>query len=241
MNWLKTTPVAHRGLHDLARGVPENSLAAAKAAIDKGYAIELDLQLSADGIAMVFHDKKLKRLTGERGSIDRISAAALSRLHILGTKERVPTFREFLDLVDGRVPLLIELKDFAPRVGALEGATMRELQGYGGEFAVQSFNPASVEWFKVHAPRVPRGQLREKLIRAKAWNLGQRLRFHRGVRKDRGEPHFEGWNVNHVGALEARRARAAGRDLLCWTVRTEAARRKARGLGANLIFETVAP
>jgi len=241
MSWLKTTPVAHRGLHDLSKGIPENSLAAAKAAIAKGYAIELDLQLSDDGVAMVFHDDKLDRLTDEKGRVNRISAAALSALHILGTKERVPTFKDFLELVDGRAPLLIEFKDFSPKVGALEGAAMRELQSYGGEYAVQSFNPASVEWFRQHAPRVRRGQLRTNLLRARSWNIEQRLRFHRGIRKNLGEPQFEGWNINHVGALDAKRARAAGRDLICWTVKTEAAKRKARGLGANLIFEFVAP
>jgi glycerophosphoryl diester phosphodiesterase len=241
MTWLRTTPVAHRGLHDIARGVPENSLAAARAAIAKGYAIELDVQLSRDGVVMVFHDHALKRLTGEAGSIDDRTAAELGRLALLGTAERVPSFREFLGEVAGRVPLLIEFKDFSRRVGGLEAGAMRDLAGYVGEYAVQSFNPSSVLWFRDHAPRVPRGQLRVDLLRARGFSVPERLHFHRGIRKNLGAPNFEGWHVGHIGVGAARRARAAGRDLLCWTVKTEAAKRKARALGANIIFEAVAP
>jgi glycerophosphoryl diester phosphodiesterase len=120
-SWLRETPVAHRGLHDQAAGVPENSLAAFRAAADAGYAMEFDVRLSADGIVMVFHDAKLKRLTGRPGLVAETPSAALRQLHLHGTGETIPTLTQVLQVIAGRVPLLIEVKNYGnDPVGPLE-------------------------------------------------------------------------------------------------------------------------
>ena len=141
-------PIAHRGLHNLSNGIPENSLASFEAAIARGYGIELDLQLSQDGIAMVFHDYSLERLTSEKGAVAQRTAAALGDIPLTGGVEGIPTLSETLALVAGRVPLLIELKDqdgaLGPNVGPLEDATIKALAGYNGDVALMSFNPHSV-------------------------------------------------------------------------------------------------
>ncbi|NBT30351.1 MAG: phosphodiesterase, partial [Rhodobacteraceae bacterium] len=155
------TPLAHRGYHDKTAGRPENSIAAAQAAIDAGYGIECDVQLSTDGVAMVFHDYDLFRLTPEKGVISRRTSQELQAIPLRHGTEGIPTLRQFLDCVAGRVPLLIEIKDqdgqMGPNVGALECAVVADLAGYAGPVAVMSFNPHSVARMAELAPDVPRG------------------------------------------------------------------------------------
>ncbi|MBM3555027.1 MAG: glycerophosphodiester phosphodiesterase [Alphaproteobacteria bacterium] len=240
-DWLRRQPVAHRGLHDAARGVPENSLAAFRAAIEGGFAIELDVQLSADGVAMVFHDAKLARMTGAKGLIGARPAAALGRLHLLKTRETIPTLRQVLDEVGGREPILVEIKNNSARVGPLEMATLAAIEGYRGAIAVQSFNPGTVAWFQQHAPHLPRGQLRHNIALSRGLSIAQKLRYRALIRRDAGAPDFVGWNVAQITKREARRNNELRRPILVWTVRTERAKAKARALGANLIFEHIRP
>ncbi len=108
--WLTKTPIAHRGLHDIAKGVPENSLLAFQKAIEGDYAIELDVRLTGDGQVVVFHDPDLRRLCGREGIVAQIPLAELKELTLLGTQEKVPSFRDVLDMVKGRVPLVVEIK-----------------------------------------------------------------------------------------------------------------------------------
>lgn len=154
--WLADWYYAHRGLHDPTR--PENTMPAFKAACEAGYGIELDVHLSRDGEVVVFHDHDLERLTGRSGAPEDLTAAELANLSILGTAYGAPRLTEVLDMVDGRVPVLIELKNrgFA---GPLEVATAAILSRYAGMFAVQSFSPFAVRWFMRNEPRRPRGQL----------------------------------------------------------------------------------
>ncbi|MBB3992479.1 glycerophosphoryl diester phosphodiesterase [Sulfitobacter undariae] len=156
-----TQPLAHRALHDIENGRPENSRAAIQAAIDAGYGIEIDVQLSADGVAMVFHDYQLDRLTEAKGPVRLLSAAALKAIPLRGGDETIPDLGEVLALVAGQVPLLVEVKDqdgaMGTNVGALERATAQALQGYQGDVAVMSFNPHSVAMMQQLCPDVPRG------------------------------------------------------------------------------------
>ncbi|WP_439136998.1 glycerophosphodiester phosphodiesterase family protein [Roseicyclus sp.] len=160
---LLARPIAHRGLHDRAAGVIENSPAAFAAAIAAGYGIELDLQLSADGVAMVFHDDSLDRLTGESGPVRDRDAAALGRIALTGSQggDRIPTLAAVLEQVAGRVPLLIELKDQSQGQGsatpALERTVAATLAGYAGDVAVMSFNPAMIAAMAKLAPDLSRG------------------------------------------------------------------------------------
>ena len=129
-----TRPLAHRALHDVAAGRPENSRAAIEAAIAAGYGIEVDLQLSRDGQAMTFHDYSLPRLTGQAGQVSALDAEALGQIGLIGNGEGIPTFAETLRLVAGRVPLLVELKDqhwkMGQTDGRLERAVAADLEGY---------------------------------------------------------------------------------------------------------------
>ncbi|MEL7012614.1 MAG: glycerophosphodiester phosphodiesterase family protein, partial [Pseudomonadota bacterium] len=155
-------PLAHRALHDITQARPENSRAAIAAAIDHGYGIEIDLQPSRDGEAMVFHDDQLDRLTGQPGLIREHTAAELSCLSLVGAAgERIPTLVDVLALVAGRVPVLIELKDQHGQMGesdgVLEAATARALMHYPGDVAVMSFNPHMVDRLATLLPDVPRG------------------------------------------------------------------------------------
>lgn len=158
--WLVETPLAHRGLH--TKNIPENSLSAFTNAIEKGYGIELDVQLLADDTIVVFHDDSLARMTGNDGYIRFLNKEDLKALTLKGSKERIPTFQEVLELVNGKVPILIEIKN-KHKVGKLEQKVIDMLKKYNGEYAVQSFNPFSLAYFKKHAPHIIRGQLAGEL------------------------------------------------------------------------------
>ncbi|SEQ74523.1 glycerophosphodiester phosphodiesterase family protein [Thalassovita taeanensis] len=236
-------PLAHRALHDIAAGRPENSHAAIQAAIDAGYGIEIDLQLSSDGEAMVFHDYDLKRLTGQTGPVQRRSAAELGQIALLGGIDTIPTLNRVLAQVAGRVPLLIEIKDqdgaMGANVGRLEQATADALQGYGGPVAVMSFNPNSVQKMAALRPDVPRG-LTTSAYRPEDWaplpaRLCDRLREIRDYDATRAcfiSHEAEDLPRPRVGDLKRR-----GAAVLCWTIRSAAQEAQARQIAQNITFE----
>lgn len=238
--WLLDRPFAHRGLHDIGRGRPENSRAAFRAAIERGYGIELDLQVSGDGIAMVFHDEGLERLAGESGLVRETTAERLGRCRLLGTEETIPTLAEVLDLVAGCTPLMLELKSETGDVGPLESATWKVLRRYHGPYVVKSFNPYSMGWFASHAPRVPRGQVAtraEDRNGATAHDIAlERLQYRHVSR-----PCFISYNVHDLPYWAPLRARRQGLPLLVWTVRSEADRRIAATYADNIVFEGFHP
>ena len=143
--WLRETPIAHRGLHDSS--FDENSIGAFTRAIPHGYAIELDVRLTKDEVPVVLHDDKLDRLFGLDGSVSEMSLADLKGLKLPKSGEAVPTLAEVLAHVAGRVPILIEVKDFGIP-GGLESKVLAVLEGYEGEYALQSFNPLVCRWFR---------------------------------------------------------------------------------------------
>lgn len=159
------TSYAHRGLH--GAGVPENSLAAFREAVLHGYGIELDLQLSRDGEIMVFHDYNLDRMTGKNALLTDLDAEELRTLSLGGTDEKIPFFKEVLELVDGRIPLLIELKGESATDMRLCVAVEKLLRGYAGPYCVESFNPMQLRWWKKNRPDVLRGQLVTNLVKKK--------------------------------------------------------------------------
>lgn len=162
---------AHRGYHDIARRIPENSMSAFHAAMRCGYGIELDLHLTRDYRLAVFHDNTLERLCGRPEKIEDLSYDELKTLPLLGTNERIPLFEEVLAAVDGRVPLLIELKIPTSSLKICE-ETYRILKQYSGNYMIQSFNTMGLRWFRLHAPHILRGQLAEHLTAGKhseAW------------------------------------------------------------------------
>ena len=150
--------IAHRGLFEADQSVPENSLAAFSRAANAGYGVELDVQLSKDGEVVVFHDDDLSRVCGVEKRVDALDLSELRALSLCGTGERIPLFTEVLETLDGRVPVVVELKN-GPRNGELCRKTLDILNAYGGEYCIESFNPFIVAWFRFHAPSVLRGVL----------------------------------------------------------------------------------
>ncbi|GGL56880.1 glycerophosphodiester phosphodiesterase family protein [Wenxinia marina] len=237
-------PIAHRAYHDRAAGRPENSAEAIRAAVEAGYGIEVDVQLTEDGAAVVFHDDDLKRLTGVAGPVRGRTASALADLPLLGGTTGAPTLVEALGLVQGRVPLLVEIKDqdgamSAGGVGPLEEATARALHGYEGEVAVMSFNPHSVAAMADLAPDVPRG------LTTSAYDPDGWPTLPAGVRdRLRGIPDYDGTGASFISheAADLSRPRvaelkAAGAAILTWTIRSAAAERAARAVADNVTFE----
>ena len=234
-------PLAHRGRH--GPGVPENSRAAVRAACEQGWGIEIDVQLSADGQAMVFHDDTLDRMTGETGPVRDRSAAELGRI-ALPDGDGIPTLAEILALTAGRSALLIELKDqtgtLGPGPGDLERAAAQALRGYAGPVAVMSFNPYAVRDFGLHAPGVPRG-LTTCAFDADDWP-GVDPAHVAGIPMF-GETGAVFISHQHTDLHSARVAelKRGGVPVLCWTIRSAAEEAAARAVADNVTFEGYTP
>ncbi len=233
-------PYAHRGLW--GGEVPENSLAAFEAAAAAGFAIELDIQLSSDGEVMVFHDYTLARMCGKDAHVKDLTAAALGECRLDGTAQKIPTFREVLDTVKGRVPLLIELKgeDFSTD---LVPAALKILADYKGEWCMESFNPLLLRAVKKHAPHAVRGLLVTDLIRDK--KEGSKVRnfaLSAMLLNFLCRPHFIAWNEKYPHSVSRFVAiRAFGAASLCYTVRDEVKYHCHIATGTYPIFEGFVP
>ena len=160
------TMFAHRGYHCIEKGIPENSMSSFQAAVDHNYGIELDLHLTYDGHLVVFHDNTLDRICHCSGVIETMTLAQLKKCRLSGTTETIPLFEDVLNLVDGKVPLLIELKIPKHSLKICE-KTYELLKNYHGDYLVQSFNSLGIWWFRIHAPEILRGQLSSRLTKEK--------------------------------------------------------------------------
>jgi len=236
-------PLAHRGLHDLAQGTPENSPAAFCAAIAGGYGIELDLQMSADGHAMVFHDDDLDRLTGETGNVRERTALELGQIPLKGGGEPIPTLATVLDIVKGQVPLLIEIKDqdgaLGPKTGELEADAASLLRAYSGPVAVMSFNPHAIFAFRASAPNISAGLVTCNFTQSGWEHVTDQRRAELTHMPDL-EP-LQAEFISHdradLQSSVVRRVKRAGLPILCWTVRSAEQERKARQVADNITFE----
>lgn len=240
-------PLAHRGLHDVARARPENSRAGLSAAIAAGYGIEIDLQLSRDGQAMVFHDYDLARLTPEKGPIRQRDAADLAQIPLLGGDEGIPSLSEILALVAGRVPLLIELKDqhgqMGETCGTLETAAAAALAQYQGPVAVMSFNPHMVARMAEIAPDTPRGIV-TCAYTSEDWpllNAQTRARLRDIPDYCATASSFVSHDIDDLDAPRLDALRTLGAAILCWTVRSPEAEASARLRADNITFEGYLP
>lgn len=233
-SWIVNKKIAHRGLHN--GKFPENSLGAFGSAAKHGFAIELDARLLSDGKVAVFHDESLSRMTGSDGYICNFDSQKLKALRLLKTDERIPLLSDVLEQTDGKAPVLIELKN-QDKVGALEQAVIKLLEDYKGEFAVQSFNPYSLEYFKQNAPQIVRGQLssffkNDRLSRFKRFAL-KRLLFNKIA-----QPSFIAYNF---ADLPNRWVTKAALPVLAWTIRSQADYAAAKDFCDNIIFENFIP
>ncbi|MEM8581171.1 MAG: glycerophosphodiester phosphodiesterase family protein [Pseudomonadota bacterium] len=236
-------PLAHRALHDSGQRRPENSRAAIAAAVQHGYGIEIDLQLSRDNVAMVFHDYRLDRLTARQGHINEYDAGTLSDIHLDGSPAGIPRLADALEQIEGRVPLLIELKDqhgqMGPSDGRLERATALALQGYRGPVAVMSFNPHMVEHLSQLLPDVPRG-LVTCAYRAEHWpelTTETRTALRDIPDYDRVGASFISHRLSDLARPRVAELKDKGAAVLCWTVRSPEEEAEARRIAANITFE----
>jgi glycerophosphoryl diester phosphodiesterase len=229
-------PVAHRGLW-AKDGAPENSLAAFQAACQAGYGIELDVQLSADGEAMVFHDDDLKRMTGVEGRLRDRNAADLAELRLAGTDERIPTLMDTLAIVGQRAMVHVELKTPYGEVGPLEQRTHDILIDHSGPACVIGFNPYSHAWFADRFPGVLRGLDSYDYKRAPYLGDEQREAFARLEHVSIARPHFLALSVEMLPNERAAKLRAQGMPVIAWTVRDPARWEEVKEHCDNLIFE----
>lgn len=239
-------PIAHRGYHARQQGRIENSTSAIRAAVEAGYGIEIDLQLSSDGVAMVFHDEQLDRLTDQTGALNARTAADLGAIRLTGSPDTIPTLAEVLALIAGRAPLLIEIKDqsltLSPTDGRLEQATARALQGYGGPVALMSFNPHSMARMADLAPAVPRG-LTTCAFDPADWHPADPatcLHLRAIADFDPVRASFISHDAADLARPRVSDLRTGGATILCWTIRTAAAEAEARKIAHNITFESYA-
>jgi glycerophosphoryl diester phosphodiesterase len=240
--WLTARPFAHRGLHDAAAGVIENTADAVSAALAAGYGIEVDLQISADGEAMVHHDPALGRLTEGSERLDQMTAAALKRVAFRDSDERMMTLGELCDLVAGRVPMLLEMKSRFDGDRRLPERVATVLAGYRGAAAPMSFDAAQLTLLRQKAPHLPRGVVAAKYRPHPYWDQMPLLqRYAMGLLVPAvltARPHFVAYSVNSLPAL----APAIARHALClpvltWVVRSEVERARALRFADQIIFE----
>ena len=234
-------PLTHRAFHDV--DVAENSIGAIKAAIAQGYGIEIDIQTSKDGVPMVFHDYDLSRLTSADGPIAQRSAKELSAIELSGGGETIPTLEQVLDVVNGQVPLLIEIKDqdgsLGTNVGPLAKAVCQNLANYDGDVAVMSFNPHTVAVCAQNAPDVPRG-LTTCPYPAADWPTvpPQRRADLAAIPDfDRVGACFISHQHDDLSSPHVARLKNMEVPILCWTIRSPAAEKEARKVADNITFE----
>ena len=246
--WLTAQPIAHRGLHDASRGVIENTLAAVDEAAGRGFSIECDVQASADGEAMVFHDDALDRLTLATGPFASKTAAELKAIRLKASAEAIPTFREFMALVAGRVPIICEIKSAFDGDMRLADRVAEIAAGYSGPLAVKSFDPAIIAHFRQasHPPGprgapCPLGVVAEAHYADPSWGgltAAQKVSFANFLHYSKTQPDFLSYCVDdlpHAVPFLLRTLRAT--PLMVWTVRTEAQRRIAGEWADQIVFE----
>lgn len=241
LSWLTAQPIAHRGLHDAARGVVENTATAFTAAIDSGFGIETDLQISADGEAMVHHDDALGRLTEGSQPLAAMNAAAIKAVRFKATSDRILTLTELCALVAGRAPLLLELKSHFDGDTRLVARAAEVLAAYAGPVAVMSFDPAPIATVRGIAPWLTRGIVAERHYTHHEWDrlsAAEKFRLSFLLHAPQTRPQFLAYSVRDLPAAAPLVAHHLfGLPLLTWTVRSDADRARAARWADQIIFE----
>ena len=231
---------AHRGLH--GDGVPENSLTAFDLACKNGYGIELEVHVTADGKLVVFHDDTLTRMCGVDEKTESKTLAELQALTLGGTEEHIPSFREVLDLVDGRAPIIVEIKGTSMKNMRVCELTAEMLDGYGGKYCIEAFNPIFVRWWKKNRKHVVRGQLSNKM---KKEDSGQsplvNFLLTNLMLSFLARPDFVAYCAGNRKQPSFRFARALGAYPVGWTIRTEEDVETCKNAFKAIIFENVRP
>ena len=236
-------PITHRALHDRTAGRAENSIKSIEAAIASGYGIEIDVQLTSDGHAMVFHDNDLDRLTDETGRIRARTCSELIQIPLKDDGGTIPTLNDVLALISGRAPLVVEIKDqdgeMGPNIGRLECAVANALEGYSGDIAVMSYNPHAVAKMAELVPHIPRGIVTSAFVPT-AWpeipiDTGNTLRDIPDY--DRVGACFISHQANDLHRPRVAELKAQGATILCWTIKSANQEAQARRVADNVTFE----
>lgn len=237
LKWL----YAHRGLHDNAGDAPENSLRAFGRAAEAGYGIEMDVQLSKDGVPVVFHDYTLKRICGAEGKVNQYTFEELQQFSLCGSDQKIPKFEEVLKLVAGRVPLIVELKIEAADTSVCPAAD-KLLTDYKGMYCIESFNPLGVLWYRRNRRHVVRGQLADAFLRegeyvGPLYFLLQNLLFNW-----LGKPDFVAYNRKYPDILSRRLCRGLYRNTAAaWTIKSQQELEEAARHFDVFIFDSFVP
>lgn len=239
MNWIKTKPIAHRGLHSNENGIPENSLFAFNEAIKKKYPIELDIHLIADDNFAVFHDDNLERMCGKKINIKGLTSLKLKEYNLLSTQEKIPLLQEVFNLVNGQVPLLIEIKSCGKTKKGLR-CLFNLLGSYNGDFAIQSFNPFILSWFVKNTPSILRGQLSSNFNKFKISYISK-ISLKYFLFNFLSKPHFIAYDFDDMPNKRVKQLRKSGKIILCWTVTSEEEYKKIQPFCENIIFENFLP
>lgn len=240
INWLKSSLIAHRGLHNKDKLVPENSLLSFKKAIENGYAIECDVRISKDNIVYVFHDKNTKRMCNKDIIFENLDSSQITNLRLSETSEHIPTFHELLALVDGQVPLLIEVKS-SKRYKATCTAMLNDLKTYKGIYAIQSFNPLVVNWFKKNDENTLRGLISESYGHPYQgpyilWKL-----YHSWLWGLISKPDFYNYNIKDLPNKKMDKFVRKGGTVISFTARSIEDLNFVRSKYDNAVFESFIP
>lgn len=226
--------IAHRGLFDRDE-IPENSMIAFEKAIEKGYAIEMDVNMTQDGYIVVFHDTSLKRMTGIKNDITTMTLSEVKKLKLLGTENKIPTFEDVLLKVSGKVPLLIEVKT-NNRYKELMEKLVNILKKYSGNYSIQSFDPRIVYWLKKNAPQIARGQISSKNIREVKGRILKVL-LGKMVFNVITKPNFISYQYLSINKKFYNKQKRKQRDVIAWTLKSKEDYEKIKDLCDMVVFE----
>ncbi|MBQ1281730.1 MAG: hypothetical protein IIY16_05760, partial [Oscillospiraceae bacterium] len=242
MNDFMVHDYAHRGLHDITQGIPENTLPAFARAVEYGFGAELDVHLTADGRLIVFHDDDLKRLCGVGKRTAEVRSEEFAAWGILGTEHRAPFLEDVLALFVGKKPLIVEIKTDGGNAAAVTEAACRVLDRFDVTYCIESFDPRVLLWLKQNRPEICRGQLSQDFIRRKN-NLSKPLRFALTnlLGNSLTKPDFIAYKFEDRSCDAVRRCRSAGVSEFSWTVRSQADMDTAKKNGCAVIFEGFIP
>lgn len=233
----KNIHYAHRGLHDNRTSAPENSLAAFRLAVEAGYGIEMDVQLTKDGIPIVFHDKTLKRMCGEDGYTWDFTLEELRQFMLADSKERIPTFKEVLELIDGKVPLIIEYKLDNPNIRVCELGN-ELLENYHGVYCIESFHPKAVRWYRKNKPEIVRGQLSMDFSKDEKYNAPYFTVMTYLLLNFITRPDFIAYYYVDEHILSRRLCRKLGGLSVAYTIKSQEAYEKAKDTFDLFIFDS---
>ena len=239
ISWIREIPIAHRGLDN--GDTPENSMEAFKKAIEKGYAIELDVQLTKDKELIVFHDSNLERLTKDKRDVADVTYDKIKSLKLENTNETIPTLKEVLELVDNKVPLLIEIKTGASAKELAE-STYDIVKDYSGRYAVQSFDPFILEWFKNNATQVIRCQLSGGFKGNDGTNLKwyERFLLRNLLLNFKSRPHAIAYELKNIDNLSVKLLKGKY-PIISWPITDEEDMKKGYEKSDNIIFDNILP